>query len=503
VSSCDDFPPGPGTRLDDRFVVQEVLGSGGMGVVVAAKHLGLRRLVAIKLLRPEFAHLPDVVSRFLREARAAARLKSEHVATVLDVGTLEQGLPYFVMDYLVGTDLGTLLESQGPFEVDLVVEYALQTLETLAEAHRAGIVHRDLKPSNLFLTTREDDSPLIKVLDFGISKLIGWEVTGAGIITRQGKTLGSPLYMSPEQVRDSSRVDARADIWALGAVMHELLSGRPPFDYSDVRRVIRAICSERYRLPERSDVPEELFEILFQCLRKDRMERFQDAEELARAFQPLVRTPSAQVSIERILRTRRSLPVGRLTPVPEPTLIATDPDSQLPSVTPVERDTPPSEPKRAPFWVGVRAGAVVGVVWAAFVLGRYLAHDERPSGSGAATLVATTPAAPLPRAEPAPKTSASAPREALPLASASGAQPSNAPSQVSASRAPAKAPRARAARDGGKGAATPAGVATQASPKHEASSAPPTAGESPLVGVRPGVRKVRTLDPENPFVPVP
>jgi eukaryotic-like serine/threonine-protein kinase len=472
MPSFGEFPPVRGTKLDGRFVVEETLGTGGMGVVVAAKHLGLRRLVAVKLLRPDFARSPEVVTRFLREARAAARLRSEHVVTVLDVGTLDTEAPYFVMEYLPGTDLGRLVQKQGPLEIDDVVDYSLQMLEALGEAHRAGIVHRDLKPPNLFLTTREDGSGCIKVLDFGVSKLIGWEVTDDGVVTRQGMALGSPLYMSPEQIRDASRVDARTDIWSLGAVMHELLTGRPPFPYQELPRVIRAICSERYHLPERSDIPDELFEILFQCLRKDRKERFQDVEELAQAFEPLVRSAGAQVSLERILRKRNSAPPpARSTPIPEPSLVSTRPE--LPSVTPMERDTPPPAPipKRSPFFVGVRAGVIVGIVWTAFVLGQRFTHDERPPAPAANLVNALPVAAPTP------------PVAAPPVATVA---------VTSTPVAPLPRPRPRRTR----GPATKTVVPALSPPPMPASDA----ATGPVGPPRDPFRKLRPLDTENPFV---
>jgi serine/threonine-protein kinase len=279
-----------------------------MGVVIAAEHLALGRRVAIKLLKPELVGRGDIEGRFLREARAIARLRSEHVILVLDVGTLSTGIPYFVMEHLSGTDLGALVVKRGPLPIGEVVEYSLQTLEALAEAHRQGIVHRDLKPSNLFLTTREDGSACVKVLDFGVSKLVGWEVTGDGMVTKKGMVLGSPLYMSPEHIRDSSSVDARTDIWSLGAVMHELLTGKAPFDRGGLPMVIRAVCAEAYRPPEREDLPPEFREILVRCLAKKRTDRFDDAAALGRAFQPLVRTATAQVSVDRIVRRGSGAP---------------------------------------------------------------------------------------------------------------------------------------------------------------------------------------------------
>lgn len=279
-----------------------------MGIVVAAEHLALGRRVAIKLLKPDHVEKGDLVGRFLREARAIARLRNEHVVQVLDVGTLSTGIPYFVMEHLSGVDLGVVVAKRGPLAIGEVVDYALQTLEALAEAHQQGIVHRDLKPTNLFLTKRDDGSACVKVLDFGVSKLVGWEVTGDGLVTRQGMVLGSPLYMSPEHIRDSSSVDARTDLWSLGAVMHELLTGQAPFDRGGLPLVIRAVCAEPYRPPEREDLPAELRAILVRCLTKRRSDRFEDAAALGRAFQPLVRTASAQVSVDRIVRRASGAP---------------------------------------------------------------------------------------------------------------------------------------------------------------------------------------------------
>jgi serine/threonine protein kinase len=498
MPALDPFPPAAGTTIGGRWVVEEVLGKGGMGVVVAATHVALRRRMAIKLLRPEFALSPEVVTRFTREARAAASLRSEHVVNVVDVGKLDSGVPYFVMDYLTGMDLGTLVQKHGPLGVDDVVDFALQTLETLAEAHRAGIVHRDLKPSNLFLTTREDDSGLIKVLDFGISKLLGWEVTADGLVTREGITLGSPFYVSPEQIRDASRVDARTDIWSLGAVMHELITGLPPFPYQDIPRLLRAICTERYRLPERDDLPDALYEILFQCLRKERSERFQNAQELARAFQPLVRSASAQVSIERILRTQKHAPEPvRVTPVPERPSASTRPTPLLPSVTPTARDTPPFPPARGPFWVGARAGIAVGVVWAAYVLGSRLAHDDRapaaPNVTAASAPAARTsvPAA-APPAVVAPPPAVVAP----PVVVAKSSAPHGADAPLATREAPAER-RLVARAPSPKRASEPAHASSASSETVPVGIAP-----APVGPPREPFRRLRPLD-ENPFVKRP
>jgi serine/threonine-protein kinase len=312
------FPPAAGSIVNDKFVVTRFIGSGGTGVVLAARDRNLGRLVAIKFLQPELAASREIVSRFLREARATSRLKSEHVVRILDVGTLPNDMPYFVMEHLTGTDLSSRLSERGPFSIDEVLDYVLQALEAIAEAHRNGIVHRDLKPENLLLTTREDDSDFIKVLDFGTSKLRSQEVSTLNeVVTRKGTLLGSPLYMSPEQIRDASEADARSDIWSIGVVMHELLTGQPPFQGQFLAEIIGSVCGDDYALPAREDLPAELAEILMKCLQKEADDRFQSVEELARAFLPLIRTVASQVSIERILRIPSSPPPRVELPEPE------------------------------------------------------------------------------------------------------------------------------------------------------------------------------------------
>jgi serine/threonine-protein kinase len=371
MSFWERFPPAPGTKLDGRFVVEHELGRGGTSVVLAAQHLGLGRRVAVKLLRPEVVASADLEGRFLQEAQAISRFKSEHVVDVIEFGTLSSGIPYLVMEHLSGIDLGALVQKRGPLEIDDVVEYTLQTLEALVEAHRCGIVHRDLKPANLFLTTREDDSALIKVLDFGVAKLVGWEVTDDGVVTQQGMVLGSPHYVSPEHIQDASAVDARSDLWSVGAVMHEFLTGRPPFEAQQIPQVLRAIVTRPYVPPARDDLPVALAEILRGCLRKSRGSRFQSALQLASAFQPLVRTASAQVSIERILSMRS-------TTVPLDLQVENEDERlNLPSITPVESDTIPGgrffgRPKRL-----VPAGiAIAFAVGGAVMLWRHV--EDRP-----------------------------------------------------------------------------------------------------------------------------
>ena len=293
-----------GRVLAGKYRVERVLGRGGMGVVVAAHHIHLDEKVAIKFLLPDAVTSAEVVGRFVREARAAVRIKSEHVARVSDVGTLEGGEPYMVMEYLEGSDLAAWVQQRGALPVEQAVEFVLQASEAIAEAHALGIVHRDLKPANLFVVRRADGLLSIKVLDFGISKVTGAVGSADANMTRTTAVMGSPLYMPPEQMAASRNVDARSDIWALGVILYELLSGKAPFLGETLPEVCMKIATEPPP-PIRSlrpDVPIELEAVILRCLEKDRERRYANIAAFAHAlvdFGP----KRARSSVERIART--------------------------------------------------------------------------------------------------------------------------------------------------------------------------------------------------------
>ena len=284
--------PRSGDVVAGKYVVERVIGSGGMGIVVAAKHMQLGERVALKfLLMSGDVSSSDqtFVARFVREAQLAVRIKSQHVARVLDVGTLEDGSPYMAMELLEGVDLDRLLRTEGPPPMDVAADYLLQACEAVAEAHSLGIVHRDLKPANLFLSRRPDGSPLVKVLDFGISKMLK-EFRGQAerSLTRADDVLGSPQYMAPEQVRNPSGVDARCDIFSLGSILYKLLTGRPAFDGGNPATVLAMVLSEPPTplREHRPDIPPALEALVLGCLEKDPAARVQSVEDLARGLVP-------------------------------------------------------------------------------------------------------------------------------------------------------------------------------------------------------------------------
>jgi serine/threonine protein kinase len=297
-----DTPVREGEILAGKYRVDRVLGVGGMGVVVAAHHLELDDKVAIKFLLPETLGNAEAVARFAREARAAVKIKSEHVARVSDVGKLENGAPYMVMEHLEGSDLSGWLTERGALPIDQAVEFVLQASEAIAEAHSLGIVHRDLKPANLFVIRRPDGGMSIKVLDFGISKMtsLGGS-SGDGSMTKTSTMMGSPIYMSPEQIQSSKDVDSRGDIWALGVILYELITGSAPFGGEHMAELIYRIISgvpprmQAYR-PE---VPPGLEAVILHCLEKDRNRRFSSVAEFANALLPFA-PPRAFASVERI-----------------------------------------------------------------------------------------------------------------------------------------------------------------------------------------------------------
>ena len=416
-SPVNAAPVQEGDILASKYRVEKVLGVGGMGVVVAAEHIELSQKVALKFLLKQAAANEALVGRFLREARASVRLKGAHVAKTLDVGRLEDGAPYIVMEFLDGHDLhAEIRDAEGPLPIETAVSYVVQAAEGLAEAHSLGIVHRDLKPGNLFLTRGVDGRPLVKVLDFGISKTMDPSVGGDGLsLTNTSMLLGSPLYMSPEQMRSSKHVDERSDLWALGAIAFELLTGRVPFEADTILELCFKVAQEKAPNPStlRADLPPGLCEAVMKCLEKDPGDRFSNVGELALAFEPFALTRdrgTAERALD-VLGTGKRPPMRSLPAVaasaptppatPAPIVAPGVPQSSLSqaeAVAPAAWGTTqahtPTKSKRGIF------AAVVGVVVVAALAGTLLASRNKGPEVPPATAANAIPSAANANANP-------------------------------------------------------------------------------------------------------
>ncbi len=357
----------PGTVIDDKFRIEKVLGEGAVGVVVRALHLKLGTPVALKFLLPRMLGDAVVVERFAREARAAARLTSEHVARVLDVGNVPNGgAPYMVMEYLSGETLSDAMKRRRTIPVGESCSYMMQVCDALTEAHSLGIIHRDLKPANLFLATRPNGKTVVKVLDFGISKMDDLTGTEDSELTMASSILGTPLYMSPEQISSSRTVDGRADLWSCGIVLHRMLSGIVPFDAGSLVELGAKLIKEKpARLDQlRADIPTELANIVLKCLERDVTRRWQSASDLANALSrfaistasganPAVVDEEVEPTLAIAIKAARDLPKNAdqaetLTIISGTarTQIATPPPG-MPAVKPATASAPPPLPAAA------------------------------------------------------------------------------------------------------------------------------------------------------------
>jgi eukaryotic-like serine/threonine-protein kinase len=404
-----------GALLAGKYRVERLLGRGGMGVVVEARHVELDERVALKFLLPERASDEQAVQRFLREARAAVKIKSPHVARVSDVGRLDSGSPYIVMEYLEGSDAARLLESDEELSAPDAIDMVIQTCDAIAEAHSHGIVHRDLKPANLFVTRHADGTPFVKVLDFGISRVI--VPGGVDSLTQTRTAMGSAHYMSPEQIRDSRSVDHRADVYALGITLYELLSGSHPF----VAESFPALCLEiatgtPVPLADlRPDLPADLCAVVEKAHARERSERYQTTAELALALAPFAPARSQPI-IERLARaqgllgeagrseSRISIPdrtgEGRRAPSPfEETLAAPELGHDTgPGGGHASTRAPTGKPaSRATLVLGAAALLLAGAI--AFTLG---ARSRQQTPEPAAETASPAAAQPLTVLEPSP-----------------------------------------------------------------------------------------------------
>ncbi|HEY6727121.1 MAG TPA: serine/threonine-protein kinase [Polyangiaceae bacterium] len=422
-----------GDVIAERYRVEAVLGAGAMGVVVAARHIELDDPVAIKFLAQDLVSSPHALGRFHREARAAAKIKHEHVIRVYDVGRSASGVPYLVMERLDGCDLATLLDREGPLPLAESLRYVREACAGIGEAHRLGIVHRDIKPSNLFCVRHADARRSVKVLDFGISKLI--EPAPDGSITGTASLLGSPSYMSPEQMRAPNRVDHRTDIWSLGVVLYELSTGGLPFFGSSYAQLCLSVTSDtpdppRARCP---DLHPELEAIVLKCLHKNRDERYPSVAALAQALDAFVTERHGDAYKPTSTGSNTQAPMTLTAPV------ANWVGAPVPAQTPVTGRSTWARTVTPLVALGRSHQLALGVLAVAFVIGVALVGwSAARSESGAASAVRDPHP---PQREHAPATAARAPAAAIPTAPppvSANARPAPSPSSaVSAALSPA------------------------------------------------------------------
>ncbi|MBW2527173.1 MAG: serine/threonine protein kinase, partial [Deltaproteobacteria bacterium] len=335
--------PAVGSVLADKYRIVKLLGRGGMGAVYEAEHVELGKRVALKFLHMTAQTDPTSLARFQQEARVICAVKSDHIVEVFDWGQDADGRPFLVMELLVGRDLGAYLKQQGKLEVAEAVRFAIEALRGLKRVHAAGIVHRDLKPENLFLVRGDDEQLHVKIVDFGLSKLmegagpVSEDFEQSARLTQQGALVGTPLYMSPEQIEAVDAIDQRTDIWAMGAILYEALTGSPPFMDRSYARLVMAICQrDAPDLQSRNpDAPAELAAAVAGALTRDRAERFQDTDQLAAALQGGLdavqhRPPSTAAPGES--DTVPSAPPN--TPLPDTPVMAAPPSPRPAAVTP-------------------------------------------------------------------------------------------------------------------------------------------------------------------------
>lgn len=460
----------PGQILDGKFRVERILGRGGMGCIVLATHIKLDELVALKLLLPEALQHPEALRRFETEARAAAKIKGEHVARVTDVGSLPSGLPYLVMEYLRGQDLAQRLTERGPFSVEEAVLFILQANEAIAEAHALGIVHRDLKPSNLFYTERQDGSPCIKVLDFGISKF----TLNTGALTQTSSMIGTPYYMSPEQMTSSKDVDTRTDIWSLGVILHELLTGKVPYPGDTIPEICAGVLQEppppltRYR----PDAPVGLELVLQRALAKNREERYPHIAAWSAALQPFApqsvqggKLAGSQFAASRL---PQEAPPPPFIPQPLAHTSLTEEGTVYSQLSPV----PKHRLLPTPVLLGLLGAALLALIL-------FLVFREDPAPPALVPKAIPAPEANLDPTLDAPSPSSnptgSSPVSSQPASSSSAAAPSGSSPSSPSSKTPATRPTSSPAPS--SSSKSPAGSSPAASTAP--STPPPTPSSSP------------------------
>ena len=391
-----------GEVIDGRYLIEERLGEGGMASIYRATHLQLDQPVAIKVASESLLSMPGIVERFLQEARAATRLKTPHVARVHDVGKLTSGAPYMVMELLEGRDLDAVLREDFPLPVTQAVDYVLQACEALAEVHGRGMGHRDVKPGNLFVVRGADGRPWVKLIDFGIARAVS-PVADDSRLTQPHLVMGSPRYMAPEQIEAAFSVDERADIYSLGVVLYELLTGQTPFEGETLLDFLYAATKAERVPPSRlnADVPRGLDTVVLECIEAQAANRFANVAELASALVPFgdARAHGRAENVQLVLTTANR-DTGRSRPY-EPSTSRTNERSRI-ARRPRLMETLEPQKKRGGGGGAMLAVGAIALTIAAFIFVRAKplpSEPEQPEPSASATTNAGV-AEPSPEPEP-------------------------------------------------------------------------------------------------------
>jgi serine/threonine-protein kinase len=378
-----------GKVFEGKYELVRLLGEGGMGAVYEAQHQLIGRRLAVKFLHPQYATSPDVVTRFHREAQAAARIGHENIIEVTDMGQAEDGSPYIVMEFLEGTDVRGLLDEIGAIPVKRAAHIMIQALSALQAAHNVDIIHRDLKPENIFLLRKGNNPDYVKLLDFGISKFKALETDNARALTQTGTVLGTPHYMSPEQARGDQNITARSDIYAMGVILYQMVTGQLPFDAPNYNALLIKILTEEPPRPEvlNPDLPQELVDTIDRAMSRNEADRFATCDDFRRYLLPFAPGSSdmgSQLSLSSRTAIREAL---------------------YSTATPFEMaqsGVGKQEKSRLPLILGGAGAAVVlGVVAAVLVLGGAPAKPEGDPAIADATTgtAAAEPAAAVALAE--------------------------------------------------------------------------------------------------------
>ncbi len=465
--------PAPGVVVGEKYRIERYIAEGGMGVIALGRHVVLDEQLALKFLKPEVVATDTtgtVAGRFVREARATIKIRSEHVPRIFDVATLDNGIPYIVMELLVGEDLDKRLEREGPLPVAFTVDMMLQALEAIAAAHALGMVHRDLKPANVFISRRLDGSLCAKVLDFGIAKLVEQGAVGKELsLTATNAVMGSPRYMAPEQMRGLKDIDGRADIWAIGTTLYELLSGGAPFEGETLTQVCVSVMQDDPvpLVQRRPDIPPELDAIVLRCLQKRPDARFATVAELAHALAPFGSVASGHTSASRIGRVLAGgNPTSEESPVANPmsiTTLETPRRAAMAGAAPSDvgltntswGEAAARAPNRRRLWATISVVAVLSVACTTLAGALVLRRSQPiPSPIVAATAapppaaslvvdpIPTTPVTPVTTTTAVPSAVATTPPSAAITARPKDPIPSPAPPPASPSSAPPPTPPA-------------------------------------------------------------